>query len=51
MSFQTNSQEPEDTYNMMGNSSNKSSFIDLNNPNCKDTRDKVRKFLQEKFSK
>ena len=51
MSFQTNLQGLEDTFNTMGNSSSKLSIIDLNNPNSKNTRNKVRKFLQEKFSK
>jgi hypothetical protein len=50
MPFQTNSQEAEDTYNMTRNSNSKLSNVDLNNPNSKNTRDKVRKFLQEKFS-
>jgi hypothetical protein len=47
MSAQVNLQELEDaTKNSL-----KLSIADLNNPNSKKTRDKVRKFIQEKFSK
>ncbi|CAB4438105.1 unnamed protein product [Rhizophagus irregularis] len=46
MSAQVNLQELEDaTKNSL-----KLSIADLNNPNSKKTRDKVRKFIQEKFS-